>query len=114
MVKISKSTAKKIEAVRNEVFKKYYTELHSNCKNCPFYHVQSFEQDKNPMQTVHRCKALSTDHRDEYSRGYYQILEIGQTCPVTNKSITSKQFMEVVSEADAAKQNYIYEQIKNK
>lgn len=114
MVKISKSTAKKIEAVRNEVFKKYYTELHLNCKNCPFYHVQPFEQDKNPMQTVHRCKALSTDHRDEYSRGYYQRLEIGQVCPVTNKSITSKKFMEVVSEADDAKQNYIYEQIKNK
>ena len=43
-----------------------------------------------------------------------KILEIGQVCPITNKSITSKQFMEVVSEADAAKQNYIYEQIKNK
>lgn len=107
MAKISKSTAKKIENVRNEVFDKYYTELYLNCKNCPFYHVQSFEQDKNPRQTVHRCKALSTDHRDEYSRGYYQILEIGQVCPVTNKSITSKQFMEVVAEADEAKQKYI-------
>ena len=114
MAKISKSAAKKIEAVRREVFKKYYTELHSNCKNCSFYHVQLFEQDKDPMKTVHRCKALSTDHRDEYSRGYYQILEIGQVCPITNKSITSKKFMEVVSEADDAKNNYIYEQIKNK
>ena len=66
------------------------------------------------MQTVHRCKALSTDYRDEYHRGYYQILEIGQVCPVTNKSITSKQFMEVVSEADDAKNKFIYEQIKNK
>ena len=107
MAKISKSTAKKIKAVRNEVFKKYYTELYLNCQNCPFYHVQLFEQDKDPMQTVHRCKALSTDYRDEYSRGYYQILEIGQVCPVTNKSITSKQFMEVVSEADETKQKYI-------
>ena len=114
MAKISKSTAKKIEVIRNEVFKKYYTELYSNCKNCLFYHVQSFEQDKNPMQTVHRCKALSTDHKDEYSRGYYQILEIGQVCPISNKSITSKKFMEVVSEADDAKHNFIYEQIKNK
>ena len=114
MIKISKSTAKKIKAIRNEVFKKYYTELYLNCQNCPFYHVQLFEQDKDPMQTVHRCKALSTDYRDEYSRGYYQILEIGQTCPVTNKSITSKQFMEVVSEAEDTKNNFIYEQIKNK
>ena len=102
MAKTTNSIAKQIELVRNEVFKKYYSELQFNCKNCKFYHVQDFEQSKNPMYTVHRCKALSTDHRDEYSRGYYQILEIGQICPITNKSITSKQFMEVVAEADNA------------
>lgn len=99
---MNKKQKQQIDKVRNEVFNKYYTELQCHCQNCPYYHVQTFERGKIPMQTTHRCKALSTDHRDEYSRGYYQILEIGQICPLSKTSITTKQFMEVVAEADNA------------
>lgn len=75
-----------------------YTQLENHCKNCPNYHVQNFEKFDNPVRTYHRCKALSTDHRDEYSRGYYQGISVGSICPITGKSITSKTIMQTMHE----------------
>lgn len=85
-----------MQKLKNEIWLKYYTELHNTCKNCPNYHVQSFEQMKNVLQTTHRCKAFATDYKDEYSRGYYPILDLGVICPLSNKSITSKSIGQVV------------------
>lgn len=81
--------------LKNEIWEKYYIELQNHCSKCPYYHVQSFEKMKEARTTTHRCKALSTDHRDEYSRGYYQIMDLGTKCPLTNKQITSKNVTEV-------------------
>ena len=83
-----------------------YTELYNHCKDCPYYHVQDHEYFKNnPMQTTHRCKALSTEHRDEYNRGYYQILDIGMICPQTNKQITKLTIGEVMKMVNDLKDN---------
>jgi hypothetical protein len=84
-----------IQKLKNEIWEKYYIELKNYCSKCPHYHVQSFEQMKEARTTTHRCKALSTDHRDEYSRGYYQIMDLGTICPISNKQITSKNVTEV-------------------
>lgn len=84
-----------IQKLKNEIWEKYYIELKNHCSKCPHYHVQSFEQMKEARTTTHRCKALSTDHRDEYSRGYYQIMDLGTICPISNKQITSKNVTEV-------------------
>lgn len=84
-----------IQKLKNEIWEKYYIELQNHCSKCPHYHVQSFEQMKEARTTTHRCKALSTDHRDEYSRGYYQIMDLGTICPISNKQITSKNVTEV-------------------
>ena len=84
-----------IQKLKNEIWEKYYIELKNHCSKCPYYHVQSFEQMKEARTTTHRCKALSTDHRDEYSRGYYQIMDLGTICPISNKQISSKNVTEV-------------------
>lgn len=84
-----------IQKLKNEIWEKYYIELQNHCSKCPHYHVQSFEKMKEARTTTHRCKALSTDHRDEYSRGYYQIMDLGTICPISNKQITSKNVTEV-------------------
>ena len=84
-----------IKKLKNEIWEKYYIELQNHCSKCPHYHVQSFEQMKEARTTTHRCKALSTDHRDEYSRGYYQIMDLGTICPISNKQISSKNVTEV-------------------
>lgn len=83
------------QKLKDEIWEKYYIELQNHCSKCPYYHVQSFEKMKEARTTTHRCKALSTDHRDEYSRGYYQIMDLGTKCPLTNKQITSKNVTEV-------------------
>lgn len=88
------------KAYKDYTWLKYYTELHNNCKNCPNYHVQNHEKGKDPMKTTHRCKSLATDHKDEYSRGYYPILFLGQVCPLTNKPITSKTMGQVMKLAN--------------
>ena len=80
----------------NEIWEKYYVELQNHCSKCPYYHVQSFEQMKEARKTTHRCKKLSSDYRDEYSRGYYQIMDLGTICPISNKQITSKNISEVM------------------
>ena len=84
-----------IQKLKNEIWEKYYIELQNHCSKCPHYHVQSFEKMKEARTTTHRCKALSTDHRDEYSRGYYQIMDLGTICPISNKQISSKNVTEV-------------------
>ena len=84
-----------IKKLKNEIWEKYFIELQNHCSKCPHYHVQSFEQMKEARTTTHRCKALSTDHRDEYSRGYYQIMDLGTICPISNKQISSKNVTEV-------------------
>lgn len=84
-----------IQKLKNEIWEKYYIELQNHCSKCPHYHVQSFEKMKEARTTTHRCKALSTDHRDEYSRGYYQMMDLGTICPISNKQITSKNVTEV-------------------
>ena len=73
-----------------------YDELYNHCANCPYYHVNSFEKMKTNLHTTHRCKALSTDHRDEYSRGYYQIMTLGVICPLTKKQITKYNMREFI------------------
>ena len=83
------------QKLKNEIWDKYYIELQNHCSKCPYYHVQLFEKTKEARTTTHRCKALSTDHRDEYSRGYYQIMDLGTICPISNKQITSKNVTEV-------------------
>ena len=103
---------KEIHIIKNEIWAKYYNELQCNCENCPHYHVQSHENFNSAMQTTHRCKALSTDHRDEYSRGYYQIMDIGTICPLTNKMITSKHIGEVMKIANSPIYIRVYAEIK--
>ena len=73
-----------------------YDELYNHCANCPYYHVQGFEKMKDNLKTTHRCKALSTDHRDEYSRGYYQIMDLGVICPLNKKQITKFNMREFI------------------
>jgi hypothetical protein len=103
---------KENKALKNEIWGKYYNELQCHCKNCKFYHVQNHENFNSALQTTHRCIALSTDHRDEYSRGYYQILDIGQICPITNKMITSKSISDVMKIANNPIYIKIYMELK--
>jgi hypothetical protein len=105
-------TDKEKKEIKNEIWGKYYNELQCHCKNCKFYHVQNHENFNNALQTTHRCIALSTDHRDEYSRGYYQILDIGQVCPITNKMITSKTISDVMKIANSPIYVKIYMELK--
>ena len=81
---------------KKEIWEKYYAELHDNCIKCPNCHIQRHENGRTCMQTTYRCKAMATDHKDEYSRGYYPILDLGAICPMTNKQITSKTIGEVM------------------
>lgn len=57
------------------------------------------------MQTTHRCKKLAETiqpHLPEYNRGYYPILDVGCTCPLTGKMVTSKPFVEVQALANSS------------
>ena len=87
---------KEIRKIKNQIWDIYYNELQNHCSKCPHYHVQSFEKMSNARLTTHRCKKLSTSHKDEYSRGYYPYLEIGIVCPISHKKITSKTIGEVI------------------
>ena len=87
---------KEIRKIKSQIWDIYYNELQNHCSKCPHYHVQSFEKMSNARLTTHRCKKLSTSHKDEYSRGYYEYLEIGSVCPISNKQITSKTIGEVI------------------
>lgn len=88
------------KAYKQYVWYTYYNELYNNCKNCPNYHTQNHEKGNDCLSATHRCKALATDHKDEYSRGYYPILFLGQVCPMTNKPITSKTIGQVMKIAN--------------
>ena len=101
------------ENIKNEIWNKYYVELQNHCSKCPYYHVQSFEQMKDARRTTHRCKKLSTDYRDEYSRGYYQIMDLGTICPISNKQITSKNISEVMKLANNRAYIEIYKENNN-
>lgn len=83
----------------------YYTELYMHCKDCVYYHVQSHEKGCNHMQTTHRCKKITNSdpqYLPEYSRGYYPRLDVGSTCPLTGKMVTSKPFVEVQALANSS------------
>lgn len=87
-----------------KVWLAYYTELQMHCKDCIYYHVQSFENMRNPMQTTHRCKKLAETiqpHLPEYSRGYYPRLDVGCICPLSGKMVTSKSFSEIQALANS-------------
>ena len=101
---------KEIQNIKNEIWNKYYVELQNHCSKCPYYHVQSFERMKDARRTTHRCKKLSTDFRDEYSRGYYQIMDLGTICPISNKQITSKTISEVMKLANSRAYIEIYKE----
>lgn len=75
---------------------KQYNELYNHCKDCPNYHVQSHENLNDVIQTTHRCKAMCSDYRDEYSRGYYPILDIGMKCPLNGEQISSLTISETM------------------
>ena len=88
------------KAYKNYIWYIHYNELHNHCKNCPNLNVPSHERNECEAYSTHRCKALATDHKDEYSRGYYPILFLGQVCPLTNKPITSKTLGQVMKIAN--------------
>lgn len=97
---MNKLEKKELREIKNQIWEKYYIELQNHCSQCPYYHVQTREQMNNARLTTHRCKKLSTDYRDEYSRGYYQRIDIGTICPITSKQITSKTISEVIKLAN--------------
>lgn len=93
---MNKKEEKELRALKNDIWEKYYIELQNHCSKCPYYHVQSHEQMKSARETTHRCKRLATDYKDEYSRGYYPIMDLGLICPISYKPITSKTIGEVI------------------
>ena len=88
------------QAYKKYIWHIYHSELHNHCKNCQNLNILNHEKRKCEVYSTHRCKALATDHKDEYGRGYYPILYFGQVCPMTNKPITSKTIGQVMKIAN--------------
>lgn len=73
-------------------------EIYNHCKDCKYYFTFQREFHLNEMeQTIHRCKALTELYSADTFRGYFPRFSYGQICPITNKSVSSKGYPELMT-----------------
>ena len=73
-------------------------EIYNHCKNCKYYFIFQREFYLNKMEhTIHRCKALTELYTPDTFRGYFPSISYGSICPITNKSVSSKGYPELMA-----------------
>ena len=82
-------------------------EIYNHCKNCEHYFTFQREFFPREMEkTIHRCKALTEFYTPDSFRGYYPMVLYGSICPITNKSVSSKGYPELMAlQAELNKSN---------